>query len=84
MNSRGLWPPDQLTCLELVELCTNKIGCWLITQPDRGSDVGVMYADDWPAGAPGNKGNVTARVTDSEIILNGQCSAWVSNPSIDT
>ena len=21
-NSRGLWPPDQLTCLELVELCT--------------------------------------------------------------
>ena len=22
MNNRGLWPPDQLTCLELVELCT--------------------------------------------------------------
>ena len=67
---------------ELVELCTGKIGCWLITQPDRGSDVGVMYADEWPAGAPGNKGDVTARVTDSEIILNGQCSAWVSNGAV--
>lgn len=67
---------------ELVDLCTGRIGCWLITQPDRGSDVGVMYADEWPDGAPGNKGNVTARVTDGEIILNGQCSAWVSNGAV--
>lgn len=67
---------------ELVELCAGRIGCWLITQPDRGSDVGVMYANEWPAGVPGNKGNVTARVTDGEIVLNGQCSAWVSNGAV--
>ena len=67
---------------ELVELSTGKIGCWLITQPDRGSDVHVLYREDWPAGVPGNKGNVTARVTDTEIILNGQSSAWVSNGAV--
>ena len=67
---------------ELVELCQGRIGCWLITQPDRGSDVQILYGEDWPAGVPGNKGNVTARVTDSEIILNGQCSAWVSNGAV--
>jgi acyl-CoA dehydrogenase len=67
---------------ELVELCANRIGCWLITQPDRGSDVQVFYPEDWPAGVPGNKGNLTARVTDGEIVLNGQCSAWVSNGAV--
>ncbi len=67
---------------ELIELCAGKIGCWLITQPDRGSDVQVLYREDWPAGAAGNKGNLTARVTASEIILNGQCSAWVSNGAV--
>jgi acyl-CoA dehydrogenase len=67
---------------ELVELCTNKIGCWLITQPDRGSDVQVLYNNDWPAGVQGNKGNLTAKVTESEIILNGQSSAWVSNGAV--
>lgn len=67
---------------ELIELCTGRIGCWLITQPDRGSDVGVMYADEWPAGVPGNKGNVTAKVAGDDITLNGQCSAWVSNGAV--
>ncbi len=64
---------------ELVDLCTGKIGCWLITQPDRGSDVTALHDQDWPAGAPGNKGNVTAVVKGDEIVINGQCSAWVSN-----
>ena len=27
---------------ELVELCTNRIGCWMITHPDKGSDVQVF------------------------------------------
>lgn len=64
---------------ELIDLCTGKIGCWLITQPDRGSDVTALHGQDWPAGAPGNKGNVTAVVKGDEIVINGQCSAWVSN-----
>jgi alkylation response protein AidB-like acyl-CoA dehydrogenase len=67
---------------ELIDLCTGKIGCWMLTQPDRGSDVGTMYANEWPAGAPGNKGNLTAAVSGDEIVINGQCSAWVSNGAV--
>ncbi|MES2127477.1 MAG: acyl-CoA dehydrogenase, partial [Pseudomonadota bacterium] len=64
---------------ELVELCQGRIGCWIVTQPDKGSDVGVFDQRDWPAGAPGNKGNLTARLDGNEFVINGQCSAWVSN-----
>jgi alkylation response protein AidB-like acyl-CoA dehydrogenase len=67
---------------ELIDLCTGKIGCWMVTQPDRGSDVGTMYANEWPAGAPGNKGNLTAAVSGDEIVINGQCAAWVSNGAV--
>jgi len=67
---------------ELIDLCTGKIGCWMLTQPDRGSDVGTMYADEWPAGAPGNKGNLTAVVSGDEIVIDGQCAAWVSNGAV--
>lgn len=67
---------------ELIELCAGKIGCWLITQPDRGSDVTCLHPQEWPVGAPGNKGNVTAVVKENEIIIEGQCSAWVSNGAV--
>jgi acyl-CoA dehydrogenase len=67
---------------ELVELCTGKIGCWMITQPDKGSDFGVFGKADLPAGAKGNKGNLLARIDGDEIVLNGQTSAWVSNGTI--
>ena len=64
---------------ELVELCTGKIGCWMITQPDKGSDVGVFSKDGWPAGVKGNKGNLSVRADGDEFVINGQSSAWVSN-----
>jgi acyl-CoA dehydrogenase len=66
---------------ELIDLCTGKIGCWMITQPDKGSDVQVFdMARDWAVkGGNGNKGNILARVGQEEIVINGQCSAWVSN-----
>jgi acyl-CoA dehydrogenase len=67
---------------ELVDLCTGKVGCWLITQPDRGSDCISLYREEWPADAKGNKGNLTARVIGDDIILNGQSSAWVSNGAV--
>lgn len=65
---------------ELIDLTTHKIGCWIITQPDKGSDV-TMYdiKRDWVAGQQGNKGNLTAKVGKDELVINGQCSAWVSN-----
>ena len=68
---------------ELVELCTNRIGCWMITHPDKGSDVQVFdMARDWPAGKPGNKGSMWGRIDGDEIVVNGQCSAWVSNGAV--
>jgi len=68
---------------ELVDLCAGRIGCWMITHPDKGSDVTVYdFKRDWPAGAPGNKGNMLAKVGADEIVMNGQCSAWVSNGAV--
>ncbi|MES2261080.1 MAG: acyl-CoA dehydrogenase [Pseudomonadota bacterium] len=67
---------------ELADLCAGKIGCWMITQPDKGSDMGAFGKADWPAGVPGNKGNLSARFDGDEIVINGQSSAWVSNGSV--
>lgn len=68
---------------ELVELCAGKIGCWMITHPDKGSDVQVFdIKRDWVPGKQGNKGNMTARVGKDELVINGQCSAWVSNGAV--
>ena len=65
---------------ELIELSSGKIGCWMITHPDKGSDVHAFdMARDWPAGTTGNRGNVWGKVGADEIVINGQCSAWVSN-----
>lgn len=69
--------------LELVEMCAGKIGCWMSTQPDRGSDNQIYdMAREWPPGQQPNLGSLTARVVGDEIILNGQTSAWVSNGSV--
>ena len=68
---------------ELIDLCAGKIGCWMITHPDKGSDVTMYdFKRDWTQGAPGNKGNMLAKVGKDEIVINGQCSAWVSNGAV--
>jgi len=65
---------------ELVDLCTGRIGCWMITHPDKGSDVTMVdVRPEWPAGQPANKGNMWGKLQGDEIVINGQCSAWVSN-----
>jgi len=65
---------------ELIELCTGKIGCWVITHPDKGSDVQIYdMKREWPQGGPGNRGNLVAKVGKDEIVINGQSSAWISN-----
>lgn len=68
---------------ELVDLCAGKIGCWMITHPDKGTDVGAFdMKREWVPGVPGNKGTMRATVGKDEITINGQCSAWVSNGSV--
>ncbi|MFE3054116.1 acyl-CoA dehydrogenase family protein [Nocardia sp. NPDC059239] len=65
---------------ELVDLCTGKLGAWIGTQPDRGSDGLSLYPSERHANAAqGNKGNLTARVSGGDIVINGQSSAWVTN-----
>lgn len=68
---------------ELIDLSTGKIGCWMITHPDKGTDVGAFdMKREWAPGAPGNKGTMLAKVGKDEIVINGQCSAWVSNGAV--
>jgi len=68
---------------ELVDLCTGRIGCWMITHPDKGSDVQVFdMAREWTPGQQGNRGNMWGRLQGEEIVINGQCSAWVSNGAV--
>lgn len=58
------------------------IGCWAITEPDHGSDSldpeGRVFHVDGKYGRPG----CVAEMTDGNIIINGQKSAWVSNGPI--
>lgn len=68
---------------ELVELTSGKIGAWVATQPDRGSDGTMLYPGERHAkAATGNKGNLTARIVGGDIVINGQSSAWVSNGAV--
>lgn len=68
---------------ELVEMCTGRIGCWIGTQPDRGSDGLMIYPEErHPRATHGTKGSLTAKVSGGDIVINGQSSAWVSNGPI--
>jgi len=67
---------------ELIEMCAGRLGCWMNTQPDRGSDAAILYREELAAGGKQPIGNVTAKVGADEIIINGQSSAWVSNGSV--
>lgn len=67
---------------ELAGLCEGRIGCWLVTQPDKGTDLGVFSKVDLTPGQVGNKGNLVARIAGDEIVINGQSSAWVSNGTV--
>ena len=63
---------------ELIEVFGSRPGCWLATQPDRGSDVADMEGFALARGAKHQVGNLRAKITGDEAILNGQSSAWVS------
>lgn len=67
---------------ELIDMCTGKIGCWMNTQPDRGSDAGVYYGEELRVGTKQPIGNLTAKVGADEVIINGQSSAWISNGTV--
>jgi acyl-CoA dehydrogenase len=63
---------------EIIEVFGDKPGCWLATQPDRGSDVVDMEATEVATGTTQTKGNILCRIDGEEVVITGQSSAWVS------
>jgi acyl-CoA dehydrogenase len=63
---------------DLAEKYADKIGCWVATQPDRGSDVLDFQGHEIATGAKQHRGNLIARVEGDELVIQGQSSAWVS------
>lgn len=63
---------------EIIERFGSLPGCWLATQPDRGSDVADIRGVEVHPGATQFRGNLTCRIDGDELIVNGQSSAWVS------
>ena len=58
------------------------IGCWAITEPQHGSDVLHMGADEFSQ--PETAFDLQAALDGDEWVINGQKSAWVSNGTIAT
>lgn len=63
---------------EIIEKFGSAPGCWLATQPERGSDLVDMEGSEVSPGATQSKGNLSCRIEGDEVIINGQSSAWVS------
>ena len=63
---------------EIIEKFGSVPGCWLATQPERGSDLVDMDGSEVRPGATQSKGNLSARIDGDEVIISGQSSAWVS------
>jgi acyl-CoA dehydrogenase len=68
----------QLGRRDLAEKYANKIGCWIATQPDRGSDVVDFQGREVRAGTQQHRGNIVARLKGDKLVIHGQSSAWVS------
>lgn len=67
---------------ELKERFIGRPGCWIATQPDRGSDVADLDATEVHPGSRQHHGNLSARRVGNEYIIQGQSSAWISGAPI--
>ena len=63
---------------DLAEKYKDRIGCWIVTQPDRSSDAVDCLGNEMGAGAKHHRGNLISRLEGDKLIINGQSSAWVS------
>jgi acyl-CoA dehydrogenase len=63
---------------ELIARFEGKLGCWLGTQPERGSDVIDMSGSEIQPGKSQGRSSLVARIEGDEVVINGQSSAWVS------
>lgn len=67
---------------ELIERFGSSIGCWVGTQPERGSDLVDMDTTELHPGSRQGAGNLTAKVEGDRVVFNGQTSSWVSGAPI--
>jgi len=67
---------------ELIEIFGSKIGCWIATQPDRGSDCADLDAQAVHPGTQQGRANLVAHIEGDELVINGQSSSWVSGAPI--
>ncbi len=67
---------------EVAERFATLRGCWLGTQPDRGSDVLDFHGWNLHPGTRQATGNLTAAIAGDEVVIRGQSSAWVSTAPI--
>ncbi len=63
---------------DLAALAGGKVGCWIATQPERGSDVGDIEGTELHPGARHAAGNMFAELDDTYVTLHGESSRWVS------
>ncbi len=63
---------------EIIEKFGSVPGCWLATQPERGSDLVDMEGSEVHPGSTQSKGNLKARIEGDEVVISGQSAAWVS------
>ncbi|MCA0324282.1 MAG: acyl-CoA dehydrogenase family protein [Proteobacteria bacterium] len=60
----------------------DKLGCWMITEPDHGTDTldpnRMLFHPQGNYGRP----NCVVTIKDDALVINGQKSAWVSNGTI--
>lgn len=63
---------------QLIEQFEGRLGCWIATQPDRGSDTVDMDGQEIASGEKQSRPNLHARIDGDFVIVNGQSSSWVS------
>lgn len=67
---------------ELVGRFSGLRGCWIATQPDRGSDAVDLHQFERVPATQTNIGNLVADVGSREIVLNGVSSQWIAGAPI--
>ncbi|WP_101760114.1 acyl-CoA dehydrogenase family protein [Oceanicoccus sp. KOV_DT_Chl] len=63
---------------QLIAQFGSRLGCWIATQPDRGSDLVDVECEEIYPGSRQSKPNLQAKIQGDEVIVNGQSSAWVT------
>ena len=67
---------------EVIERFSDGFGCFLCTQPDRGSDsIDHLNLDTYPGARP-PVGNLTVKRSGADFIVRGQSSDWISGSPI--